>query len=77
LARVIAHELVHAICPSEPHTATGLMSARLTRELLTQPRLDMAPRIAAQFHASLSHLLRGHMRRVAGGLEGGIHRAKR
>lgn len=31
LARVTAHEVVHAIVPEAPHTTSGLMQSRLTR----------------------------------------------
>jgi hypothetical protein len=73
LARVISHEIVHAICPSEPHTATGLMSARLTRNLLTQSRLEIAPQITAALHANLSGPFRAQAvpaQHVAAGAEG-------
>ena len=37
LGRVLAHEITHSIAPDCPHTATGLMAARLSRRMLTAP----------------------------------------
>lgn len=39
LGRVVAHELVHAIAPREPHADRGLMQANLNGAVLTAPRL--------------------------------------
>ena len=44
LARVIAHELVHAMAPSLPH-GSGLMSARLDRRTLTAARIAIDPQL--------------------------------
>ncbi len=34
LARVVAHEVVHALAPSQPHAPRGLMCRKLNRSLL-------------------------------------------
>ena len=44
LARVIAHEVVHAMAPSLPH-GSGLMSARLDRRTLTAARIAIDPQL--------------------------------
>lgn len=46
LARVAAHELVHALAPGHPHAADGLMRARLDRRALTGTRVDFDPATA-------------------------------
>ncbi|HXB56458.1 MAG TPA: hypothetical protein VN461_16920 [Vicinamibacteria bacterium] len=38
LARVVAHEVVHAIAPDEPHSRGGLMNYSLNRAFLLGPR---------------------------------------
>lgn len=36
LARVLAHEIIHAIAPAHPHASHGLMNPRLTRAYLME-----------------------------------------
>lgn len=52
LARVVAHELVHAIAPSLPH-GKGLMAARLDRRMLTDPRIAVDPNLGLALRAAL------------------------
>lgn len=59
LGRVLAHELVHAIAPDCPHTGSGLMSARLTRWMLTSPEADF------------DEIARAYLRRGAAAYGGG------
>ncbi len=56
LARVIAHEIVHAVAPELPH-GSGLMSARLDRGMLTDASIAIDPLVG--------HAVRGAL---AGGL---------
>jgi hypothetical protein len=42
VARVVAHEIVHAVAPEANHTATGLMQPELTRAHLEMKRLRLA-----------------------------------
>ncbi len=41
LARVIAHEIVHALAPAHPHAAGGLMSGKQTRATLLMRRTTL------------------------------------
>lgn len=41
LARVVAHEVVHALAPERGHTESGLMSEKLTREELLAETIDL------------------------------------
>ena len=41
LGRIVAHELVHAIIPDEPHAERGLMQATLNRAFLSAPHVDI------------------------------------
>lgn len=59
LGRVLAHELVHAIAPDCPHTGSGLMSARLTRWMLTSAEADF------------DEIARAYLRRGAAAYGGG------
>ncbi len=43
LARVLAHEIVHAIAPPHPHASEGLMNHRLTSEFLMKDQVDFDP----------------------------------
>ena len=54
LGRVVAHELVHAIAPLEPHADRGLMQASLNRAVLTGPRLAIDERRARAFVRELA-----------------------
>ena len=53
LARVIAHEVVHAVAPGLPH-GTGLMSARLDRRMLTAPSITIDPQVGFAVRAALA-----------------------
>lgn len=44
LGRVVAHELVHAIVPHEPHATRGLMQPSLNRTVLTSQRIAIDER---------------------------------
>lgn len=44
VARIIQHEMVHALLRGRAHDAAGLFSARLTPEMLLGPSLDLSPR---------------------------------
>jgi hypothetical protein len=52
LARVIAHELVHALAPTLPHGA-GLMAPRLDRAMLTATRIAVDPEVAIALRTAL------------------------
>jgi hypothetical protein len=41
LARVVAHEVIHALAPERGHADAGLMSGRLTREELLADAIDL------------------------------------
>jgi hypothetical protein len=49
LARVVAHEAVHAIAPDEPHTRAGLMRHSLDRAFLLGRRAALEPACASAF----------------------------
>lgn len=57
LARVVAHEVVHAIAPDEPHSRGGLMSHSLSRGYLLGRRIPFDSKCAASFLARLAALL--------------------
>jgi hypothetical protein len=48
LGRIVAHEVVHVLAPSYPHTSTGLMASGLTRRflLLNRSGIHMDPESA-------------------------------
>jgi hypothetical protein len=54
LGRVVAHELVHALVPDEPHAPSGLMQAALSRDFLTGPRAPIDQRFARALARRLS-----------------------
>ena len=54
LARVAAHEIVHAVAPDEPHAAEGLMRHSLDKRFLLGNRAIIDARCAASFRARLS-----------------------
>ena len=54
LARVIAHEIVHAIAPELPH-GTGLMSMRLDRRMLTASTIPVDPEVGLALRAALAN----------------------
>lgn len=41
LARVVAHEVVHVLAPARGHAESGLMTERLTRDLLLGDRIEL------------------------------------
>jgi hypothetical protein len=47
IGRVVAHEVVHIVAPSLPHTNEGVMSAALTKKGLTRQHLYFDPDTAA------------------------------
>ena len=52
LARVIVHEVVHAVAPEVPH-GEGVMSECLTRKLLTSDPLLIGPEVGTGLHSAL------------------------
>ena len=54
LARVAAHEVVHAVAPDAPHAPKGLMRHALSRQFLTGAKAPIDSRCAASFVARLS-----------------------
>jgi hypothetical protein len=54
-ARVVAHEVVHALAPEQPHSRHGLMQHSLDRKSLLSPRQPLsavcASAVLAGFHA--------------------------
>jgi len=64
LGRVVAHEVVHAVAPSAPHTDRGLMNGWLMRKSLLQRRLDMIASTAEIVCASLGTKLEATSARV-------------
>jgi hypothetical protein len=54
LGRVIAHEVIHALCPEQSHVRKGLMRARLDLSFLRQSRVSISPRIARRLRARLT-----------------------
>ena len=59
LGRVLAHEVVHAIAPEQPHAIDGLMSCLLKRNHLLAPRAELDPESASVFLAELDRALPG------------------
>jgi hypothetical protein len=57
LARVVAHEVVHAIAPEEPHAASGLMHQSMDRSFLLGRKARIDRRCARTFARSLAELL--------------------
>jgi hypothetical protein len=47
IGRVVAHELVHALVPEQPHAGRGLMQAGLNRAFLASPRASIDERSAS------------------------------
>jgi hypothetical protein len=58
-ARVVVHELVHALAPEKPHAAFGLMKGTLDRADLLAPRLLIMPDAALAMQAALGGAPRG------------------
>jgi hypothetical protein len=57
LARVVAHEVVHAIVPDEPHTNSGLMHHSMDRSFLLGMKAPIGPDCGRAFVRSLDDLL--------------------
>ncbi len=53
LARVVAHEVVHAVAPDEPHSASGLMHQSMGRRFLLGARVPIDPGCVRVFQRSL------------------------
>jgi hypothetical protein len=53
LARVVAHEVVHALVPTLPH-GKGLMAPRLDRRMLTAPGLNVDARLGMVVREALT-----------------------
>jgi hypothetical protein len=56
LGRVVAHEVLHALAPGVPHTASGLMAERMGRAALTGPAVE----VPAPFQQALRPALMRH-----------------
>lgn len=54
VARVMAHEVVHAIAPDEPHSRDGLMRKAMDRSFLLGGKAALDPRLAAVFLSRLA-----------------------
>lgn len=57
VARVVAHEVIHAIAPEEPHSRKGLMSHSLNRSHLLAREATLDAQCAAAFLTRLATLL--------------------
>jgi hypothetical protein len=57
LAKVIAHEVFHAVAPSLPHGPAGLTQAQLDRSFLLSPCAEVHPYSASVFRLELTKLL--------------------
>jgi hypothetical protein len=53
LGRVVAHEVIHAIAPEEPHARNGLMNHSLDKAFLLGRRADLDVRCAQAFVSRL------------------------
>jgi hypothetical protein len=53
LGRVVAHELVHALVPAQPHLREGLMAPTLSRVQLRGPAPTIVPAMAEAMRAAL------------------------
>jgi hypothetical protein len=56
IGRVVAHEVIHAIAPEEPHSRDGLMNHSLDRAFLLGRRADLDTRCARVFLSRLQAL---------------------
>ena len=54
LARVIAHEVIHAVLPSRPHGEGDITRWKLDRESLLASRIEIDPILAEELRAVLS-----------------------
>jgi hypothetical protein len=57
LARVVAHEVVHAVAPDEPHTNSGLMHHSMDRSFLLGMKAPIGPDCGRAFVRRLDDLL--------------------
>jgi hypothetical protein len=57
-ARVIFHELVHAVLPSRPHAEGGLTGRKVDRAALVASRIEVDRFVADEFRAALDEQLR-------------------
>ena len=55
IARVLAHEIIHAIAPPHPHASSGLMNPRLTRSHLTAEEVIVDSGSVKAFVAALNN----------------------
>jgi hypothetical protein len=53
LARVVAHEIVHAVAPEADHTTAGLMQSELTRANLEMKSLSLSVEARDALHRRL------------------------
>jgi len=68
VARVAAHEIIHAIAPDEPHAKEGLMRHALDRRFLTAERASIDARCAASFVARLAEIWQERLARSSVGV---------
>jgi hypothetical protein len=54
LGRVVAHEVIHAIAPDEPHARNGLMSHAMNRTFLVSEKAPLDGRCGRAFLAALA-----------------------
>jgi len=54
LARVIVHEVIHAVLPSRDHAPAGLTREVLDRDSLLDPGVEIEPVVAEAFRSALS-----------------------
>src|SRR5262245_42059308 len=59
LGRIVAHEVVHAIAPEEPHASEGLMQASLGRSTLLEGTVGLDPRSARALLVGLARRRQG------------------
>jgi len=52
-ARVIAHEVMHAVLPSRPHAEEGLTRWKLDRSALLASRMEIDPILAGELRSAL------------------------
>jgi hypothetical protein len=57
LARVVAHEVVHAVAPDEPHTSGGLMHHSMDRTFLLGMKAPIDPDCGRAFVRTLDEIL--------------------
>jgi hypothetical protein len=68
VARVAAHEIIHAIAPEEPHATEGLMRHALDRRFLTAERAVIDARCAASFVARLAEIWQERLAQSSAGV---------